>query len=51
MLHEILNIKGLQKIEKEVQKTILGGYMPECTSDEDCFDGYCNLARAICVHN
>ncbi|TSE06815.1 MULTISPECIES: hypothetical protein [Aquimarina] len=47
MLQNILNLKGINSIKKNVQKQINGGLPPECGAGPStgCFSGpfYCNI--------
>jgi hypothetical protein len=49
MLKNILNLEGAQKLTKDEQKTVIGGYVP---AGEECVDSsfyvrYCNEADCL----
>jgi hypothetical protein len=55
MLKSILNIKGVQKLEKKEQNSIRGGleFPLDCTDSSQCvirnIVGYCIVEYGICV--
>lgn len=49
MLKNILNLEGVQELDKKQQVTINGGILIYCNSDDDCYFGLsCGQAGHCC---
>ncbi|SNR70655.1 hypothetical protein [Dokdonia pacifica] len=48
MLKNILNVEGVQELDKKQQTTINGGILIYCNSDSDCYFGLSCGPRGYC---